>query len=92
MHMFCYQCQEFGEGKGCTQVGCCGKSDDAANLQDLLIYTLKGIGLVWDALLGAGVPLDRKVGTFVAKCLFSTVTNTNFDPARITGLVREAPP
>ncbi len=89
MHMFCFQCQEFGEGKGCTQVGCCGKSDECANLQDLLIYSLKGLGIVWDTLLSAGVPLDRSVGTFAAKCLFSTITNTNFDPARVLALCRE---
>ena len=46
MHMFCYQCQETSEGRGCTFGGHCGKSEEVANYQDLLIYTLKGLGEV----------------------------------------------
>ena len=41
--MFCYQCQEAAKGTGCTVQGVCGKPADVANLQDLLIYLLKGI-------------------------------------------------
>lgn len=45
--MFCYQCQETAGNKGCTKVGVCGKNEDVANLQDLLIYTTKGLaGLI----------------------------------------------
>jgi hydroxylamine reductase len=43
MHMFCFQCQETGEGKGCRHLGVCGKDDETANRQDLLIWTLKGL-------------------------------------------------
>jgi 6Fe-6S prismane cluster-containing protein len=43
MHMFCYQCQETLKNIGCTQIGVCGKPPLVANLQDLLIYSLKGI-------------------------------------------------
>jgi len=43
MSMFCYQCQETAGGKGCTIRGVCGKTEEVARLQDLLIYTLKGI-------------------------------------------------
>jgi len=43
MSMFCYQCQETAKGIGCTKRGVCGKSDDLANMQDLLVYVLKGI-------------------------------------------------
>ena len=46
MSMFCYQCQETAKGKGCTMQGVCGKTSDVANLQDLLIYTLKGISIL----------------------------------------------
>ena len=46
MSMFCYQCQEAARGTGCTVRGVCGKTDDVANLQDLLIYVLKGISIV----------------------------------------------
>ena len=40
--MFCYQCQETAKNTGCTIKGVCGKNEDVAKLQDLLIYTLKG--------------------------------------------------
>lgn len=90
MHMFCFQCQETGEGRGCTHTGECGKSEEAANLQDLLIYTLKGIGILNDALAGAGRMIDREVGTFVCLSLFSTITNTNFDPERFHALIARA--
>jgi hypothetical protein len=44
--MFCFQCQEALNGKGCTQVGVCGKTSEVANLQDLMIYALKGLSQV----------------------------------------------
>jgi len=45
MSMFCYQCQETAKNSGCTIRGVCGKTDQTANLQDLLIYILKGIAI-----------------------------------------------
>ena len=90
MHMFCFQCQETGEGKGCTHTGECGKSEEAANLQDLLIFALKGIGILSDARCDAGGAIDRKIGMFVCNALFTTVTNTNFDPDRIHGFIARA--
>lgn len=90
MHMFCYQCQETGEGRACTHGGQCGKSEEVANLQDLLIYTLKGIAILNDALIRSGGAVDRAAGQFVCYALFSTVTNTNFDPDRLHGLIAKA--
>jgi len=43
--MFCFQCQETAKNKGCTVKGVCGKPEDTANLQDLLIYVLRGIAV-----------------------------------------------
>jgi len=43
MGMFCYQCSETLKGKGCTVKGVCGKNPDVANLQDLLVWLLKGL-------------------------------------------------
>ena len=54
MGMFCYQCQETARGSGCTMRGVCGKTADVANLQDLLIYTLKGISFYALAARSAG--------------------------------------
>lgn len=89
MHMFCYQCQETGENKACMYLGACGKSDETANLQDLLIHTLRGIALAAEPSRAAGLP-EREAGLCVARGLFATVTNTNFDPERIAVLVEQA--
>ena len=42
-NMFCYQCQEAAGGTGCSVVGVCGKQPSTAKLQDLLIFTAKGV-------------------------------------------------
>jgi len=92
--MFCYQCQETGNGKGCTAGGACGKTDETANLQDLLIYTLRGIAFIADRIFNANrhsdTELKRKTGVMIAESLFATITNTNFDPDRIAGFIESA--
>ncbi|HTP25992.1 MAG TPA: hypothetical protein VMK12_10075, partial [Anaeromyxobacteraceae bacterium] len=84
MHMFCFQCQETSQSQGCTFGGACGKSEEAANFQDLLIFVLKGIALV----VKAGAQADRETNAFVFEALYATITNTNFDPDRIRAYVR----
>lgn len=77
-NMFCYQCQETVKNEGCTVQGVCGKTSTVANLQDLLIYTLKGIALY--RLKAGSLNLDTKrVDKFIQLSLFSTITNANFD-------------
>ncbi|MBP7865313.1 MAG: hydroxylamine reductase [Acidobacteria bacterium] len=88
MHMFCYQCQETGENKGCLYFGACGKTDETANLQDLLIYLLKGIALCARPAMAAG-EVPRAEAVFASRSLFSTVTNTNFDSERFQAMIRE---
>ena len=85
--MFCYQCQEALKNTGCTVAGVCGKKADTAGLQDLLVYILKGISVVAES---ADIAGDHKVGLFVSKALFATITNANFDNERIIALIREA--
>ena len=46
--MFCYQCEQTAKGEGCTKIGVCGKQPEVAALQDLLIYTVKGLSQVAD--------------------------------------------
>lgn len=78
MSMFCFQCQEAAKGSGCTIRGVCGKTEDTANLQDLLIYVLKGIAIC--ALKGEELGLkNEKVDQFIMEGLFATITNVNFD-------------
>ncbi len=82
MSMFCYQCQETAGGKGCTVRGVCGKNEEVAKLQDLLIYTLKGISeLVVKGGLDVGKLNDLNYE--MLNSLFMTITNANFDAAAI---------
>lgn len=78
--MFCYQCEQTVAGKGCTRVGVCGKTPEIANLQDLLIYQLKGISCYAKPLLEQGKTIDKEIVKFVENSLFTTLTNVNFDP------------
>lgn len=97
MHMFCFQCQETSEGRGCTFGGHCGKSEEVANFQDLLIYVLKGLAEVAvRAADSAGVrdsdgtvALDREIPELAYEALFMTITNTNFDQDRITDTIEK---
>jgi len=78
MNMFCYQCQETARGTGCTVRGVCGKTPEVSNLQDLLIYTLKGISEI----VVKGDLNVRDLGTLnhdMLNSLFITITNANFD-------------
>ena len=76
--MFCYQCEQTAGGKGCTKQGVCGKTAEVANLQDLLLYQLKGISVYAKALMDAGENPEPRVVRFVENCLFTTLTNVNF--------------
>lgn len=89
MSMFCYQCQETAKGTGCTKVGVCGKQPDVSNLQDLLIYVMKGIAICSLKARELGV-VRQDADKFVMEGLFATITNANFDKERFVGLVREA--
>lgn len=77
--MFCYQCEQTAGGKGCTKLGVCGKTPEIANLQDLLIYQLKGISFYARHILDSGLNVDKSVVSFIENCLFITLTNVNFN-------------
>lgn len=82
MSMFCYQCQETAKNTGCTARGVCGKNDEVAGLQDLLIYSLKGLSRIVRA--GAvDVTTIPEVNHQVLRGLFMTITNANFDDGAI---------
>jgi len=86
--MFCFQCQETAKNTGCTVKGVCGKPEDTANLQDLLIHVLKGVAVYGDRLKELGIT-NRATGLFVAKGLFATITNANWDNDRFAAMIRE---
>ena len=88
--MFCYQCEQTANGKGCTKQGVCGKTPEIANLQDLLIFQIKGISCYGKALLDKGKPLDKAVIRFIENALFTTLTNVNFDADVHVKLLQES--
>lgn len=77
--MFCYQCEQTANGKGCTRSGVCGKTPEIANLQDLLIFQIKGISCYGKSLIENGQDIDKSVISFIENVLFTTLTNVNFD-------------
>lgn len=88
MSMFCFQCQETAKGTGCTIKGVCGKTADVANMQDLLMFVLKGISIYSTALRSAGKE-DAEVNKFVFDGMFATITNANFDNEVFFARVRQ---
>jgi len=87
--MFCFQCEQTAKGEGCTVRGVCGKTPETAELQDLLIYAVKGLSLA--AVEGRRVGVkDREVNVFTAEAVFSTLTNVDFDPQRFVKLIGRA--
>ena len=82
--MFCYQCEQTANGKGCTKLGVCGKTPEIAALQDLLIFQIKGISFY-------GKPLiEQSVVSFIENVLFTTLTNVNFDAAAHVELLKRS--
>jgi len=89
MSMFCYQCQEAAKGTGCTVAGMCGKKEDVANMQDLLIFVLKGVSIYATKARELGIE-NGKANKLVFDGLFMTITNSNFDNNRFIKIIREA--
>jgi len=87
--MYCYQCEQTAGGKACTRWGVCGKSPEVAALQDLLLHTVKGLGIV--ALKARDMQIyDDDADKFTYEAVFSTLTNVNFDPERFHKLIDKA--
>ncbi len=87
--MFCFQCQETAKNQGCTVKGMCGKPEETADLQDLLIYVCKGISVYGEKLQEKG-SVDMEAGNFICKALFTTITNAAWDDDVITDRIKEA--
>ncbi|EGN63543.1 hydroxylamine reductase [Fusobacterium animalis 11_3_2] len=84
--MFCYQCQETAKGTGCTTLGVCGKTSETSGLQDLLLYTEKGVAAYSTIFRKEGKAkelIKNKVNRYLINSLFITITNANFDDAAI---------
>lgn len=87
--MFCYQCEQTAQCTGCTVKGVCGKDEQTAALQDLLIYATKGIAQYASAANKAGLH-NRDVDNFIIRALFTTITNVNFDPENIAAVITDS--
>lgn len=81
MSMFCFQCEQTVGGKGCTKVGACGKSAVVSNSQDELTCALVGL-----ARAAQGRSAGKRANELMMQSLFATITNVNFDDARIQEL------
>ncbi|MCR3945400.1 MULTISPECIES: hydroxylamine reductase [Aeromonas] len=91
--MFCVQCEQTirtPAGNGCAYAqGMCGKTAETSDLQDVLIYTLQGLSAWALAAREHGI-VDSEIDAFVPKAFFATLTNVNFDSARIVAYVNQA--
>ena len=88
--MFCYQCEQTAGGKGCTKMGVCGKTPEIANLQDLLIFQIKGISCYANEIIKKGENVDKDIVSFVENSLFTTLTNVNFDAEVHVEMLKES--
>ncbi len=87
--MFCFQCQETAKNSGCTVKGVCGKPEETADLQDLLIYACKGISVYGEKLKEKGT-VDKDAGRFICEALFTTITNAAWDDDVIIDRIKQA--
>ena len=87
--MFCFQCQETAGNKGCTLQGVCGKKPETAGLQDLLVWTTKGLCAVTSRLREEGKTIDKETNHLITQNLFITITNANFDSSAITRAIEK---
>ena len=87
--MFCFQCQETAGNKGCTLQGVCGKKPEVAQLQDLLVWTTKGLCEVTSRLRDEGKTIDQKTNHLITQNLFITITNANFDASAVTKAIEK---
>jgi hydroxylamine reductase len=87
--MFCYQCEQTSQGQGCQTIGVCGKDENTATLQNLLIHALKGVSQYAHRARQLGAA-DAEIDAFTIEAIFATLTNVNFDADRVAELVYRA--
>jgi hydroxylamine reductase len=86
--MFCNQCEQTANGRGCTEIGVCGKDPDVQSLQETLLYGVKGMAAYANHARRLG-KVDENVSAFIEEALFATMTNVNFDLDSLLELVLE---
>ncbi len=99
--MFCYQCEQTAKGEGCQTLGVCGKDETTAAMQDLLLHAAKGISvyahqarLLGQASQASNRPglrvYDPEIDAATIQAVYTTLTNVNFDAAKLTEMIHEA--
>ncbi|MDP0494833.1 MAG: hydroxylamine reductase [Verrucomicrobiota bacterium JB024] len=86
--MFCNQCEQTAHGIACDIAGVCGKNENVAALQDALIHALQGLSY-WAREAHRLDLRDEQIDILVLKGVFTTLTNVDFDPVRLSALIRE---
>ncbi len=86
--MFCFQCQETAKGTGCILSGVCGKTPEVANMQDLLLFVVRGIA-VYNQALRKDERSSARADKFIFDALFTTITNANFDKHAIIEKIKK---
>ena len=87
--MFCNQCEQTAKGTGCSVIGVCGKNEEVADLQDLLVHAMQGLALYGQEGRRLGI-VDDATDRFTYEAIFSTLTNVDFDPERFVALIKRA--
>jgi hydroxylamine reductase len=67
----------------------CGKDEETARLQDLLLHATKAVAQYADRARDLGAR-DEQIDRFILRGLFLTVTNVSFDPVAIESAIRDA--
>ncbi|XOB63023.1 hydroxylamine reductase [Campylobacterota bacterium DY0563] len=82
MSMFCYQC-EMSAPNGCgstgASMGTCGKDENLARLQDIMIFGLKGLSAYREHLNELKPNETKNVDDVISETLYFTLTNVNFN-------------
>jgi hydroxylamine reductase len=76
--MFCYQCEQTSKGTGCSAYGVCGKDPEAAALQDLIFYAVKGAAIFLNRARRLGAS-ESHLEPQLFEGVFLTLTDANFD-------------
>ena len=79
-NMFCFQCEQTSQAKGCTIQGVCGKAPDTSNLQDELISKLIELANCSNK--------NDEITQILIDGLFITITNVNFDNKSIKEFIK----
>ena len=86
--MFCFQGHETAKGTAFILIVLYWKTPEVANMQDLLLFVVRGIAVYNQALRKNGRSSAR-ADKFIFDALFTTITNANFDKHSIIEKIKK---